>query len=186
MAGPSKDELRAALRARRRGLTDQERIAADLSITTSVVQDDSVVAAKCIHIYLSTKFEVSTTVIIRTLIDRGVMVAVPWMESDGSMGATALLAEDIPKIVEAGLRGIPSAPVWREADLASVDVVVVPLVGADSRGHRLGMGAGHYDRFLAAYPNVTTIGLAFSCQIVDEIPTEPHDIPLTRIITVTC
>ena len=178
-----KDELRVELRAQRRALTTEQRIAADAVITAAVLNDESVITAKCVHVYLSTKFEVSTAEIIRTLMSRGVMIVVPWMLPDGSMGATRLELSDLDGIDQTGPRGVPCAPALREVDTSLVDVVLVPLVGADRAGHRLGMGAGHYDRFLAAHPRATSIGLAFACQLVDQLPTELHDIALTRILT---
>jgi 5-formyltetrahydrofolate cyclo-ligase len=65
------------------------------------------------------------------------------------------------------------------------DVLVVPLVAFTALGHRLGQGGGHYDRWLATHPNVPAIGLAWDCQIVEELAIEPHDRPLTAVVTPT-
>jgi 5-formyltetrahydrofolate cyclo-ligase len=64
------------------------------------------------------------------------------------------------------------------------DVVIVPVLGFDRRGHRLGYGKGHYDRFLRSQPGALTIGLAYAtAEIADMIPAEPHDVPLNVVIT---
>ncbi len=66
------------------------------------------------------------------------------------------------------------------------DVIVAPLVGFDTAGHRLGRGGGWYDRAIAAVRAVkpcTVIGLAYSGQQVDAIPNDPHDICLNAILT---
>ena len=82
--------------------------------------------------------------------------------------------------------GIPAPPLW--ADAASPDLVVAPVLGFDRRGHRLGQGAGHYDRTIenlrAAQP-VFVLGLAYSGQEVAELPAEPHDQRLDAILTET-
>jgi 5-formyltetrahydrofolate cyclo-ligase len=69
------------------------------------------------------------------------------------------------------------------------DVVIVPLVGFDRTGTRLGYGKGHYDRTIAALRarglSPTLIGVAFSRQEVDTIPHEPHDVRLDVIVTET-
>ena len=65
------------------------------------------------------------------------------------------------------------------------DLVVVPLVGFTSEGHRLGQGGGHYDRWLEAHPHVPAVGLAWDVQQAEELPTEPHDRTLAAIITPT-
>lgn len=68
------------------------------------------------------------------------------------------------------------------------DVLLVPLVGADPRCHRLGQGKGHYDRALSSLLEIKpflTIGLAWDIQIVDEVPVDPWDVPLDVIATPT-
>ena len=65
-------------------------------------------------------------------------------------------------------------------------VLVVPLLAFNTAGHRLGYGAGHYDRTLAKLRpagSVTAIGLAFEAQLVDTLPTEDTDQPLDLIVT---
>jgi 5-formyltetrahydrofolate cyclo-ligase len=73
------------------------------------------------------------------------------------------------------------------ADLAPVvepDIIIMPLLGFDARGTRLGYGGGYYDRTLAAMSKTARlVGLAFAGQEVAEIPREGHDIPLDVIVT---
>jgi 5-formyltetrahydrofolate cyclo-ligase len=67
---------------------------------------------------------------------------------------------------------------------ASLTAVVVPGLVYDRRGHRLGRGAGVYDRFLATLPpNVLRIGLAPAALVVPELPTEPHDVAMHFVVT---
>ena len=65
------------------------------------------------------------------------------------------------------------------------DVLIMPLLGFTAQGARIGQGGGHYDRWLAAHPQTLAIGLAWDCQLVEELPLEPHDIPLNAVITPT-
>ena len=62
------------------------------------------------------------------------------------------------------------------------DVVLVPCVGFTREGYRLGYGGGYYDRWLAAHPGVTSIGIAWQLSEC-HFPAEPHDQPLTLILT---
>ena len=67
---------------------------------------------------------------------------------------------------------------------ASLTAVVVPGLAFDRRGHRLGRGAGVYDRFLATLPpSVLRIGLTPAALVVPELPTEPHDVPMHFVVT---
>jgi 5-formyltetrahydrofolate cyclo-ligase len=65
------------------------------------------------------------------------------------------------------------------------DVVVVPCVGFTEGGHRLGYGGGYYDRWLAAHPQVTAIGVAWSFAQIDEsvFAARAHDVALTLVVT---
>jgi 5-formyltetrahydrofolate cyclo-ligase len=92
------------------------------------------------------------------------------------------------RLVEGTLRiREPAAadPQVRPDELAAI---VVPLLGFDDRGYRLGQGGGFYDALIASLPSDETqrprlIGLAFSCQRVDELPREPHDQPVDLVLT---
>ncbi|MBI5801005.1 MAG: 5-formyltetrahydrofolate cyclo-ligase [Verrucomicrobia bacterium] len=68
--------------------------------------------------------------------------------------------------------------------LNRLDLALVPGLGFDARGHRLGRGKGHYDRLLAGFTGMK-IGVAFDFQIVTEVPREPHDVALDAIVTPT-
>lgn len=81
-------------------------------------------------------------------------------------------------------------PLAKESDyISSTDgrwneecTVIVPVVGFDSRCHRLGYGRGYYDRFLGAATAVS-IGLAYECQKLTSVHEEEHDVALTSVVT---
>lgn len=66
---------------------------------------------------------------------------------------------------------------------SEIDLCLVPLLGIDARGHRLGYGGGFYDRFLAACRHdITTIGLSLFEPLDEQIETDQFDIPLKACI----
>jgi 5-formyltetrahydrofolate cyclo-ligase len=84
-----------------------------------------------------------------------------------------------------GTMGIPeplrSCP---EVDPIQIDWALVPGLAFDLRCHRLGRGVGYYDRLLPRLrPGVAKWALGFDCQLVGELPAEPHDIPLDGVAT---
>ena len=84
----------------------------------------------------------------------------------GERGKTVLLPEDDP----------PSDP-------RAVDVVIVPGTAFTPEGDRLGQGGGWYDRFLSQVrPDCLTIGVCFRPQLVSELPVEPHDVRLAKVV----
>jgi 5-formyltetrahydrofolate cyclo-ligase len=74
----------------------------------------------------------------------------------------------------------------RQVTPQELDLVVVPGLGFDRRGNRLGAGCGYYDRLLARLrPDTRRIGLCYESQLLDRIPAENHDIPLDLVVTQT-
>jgi 5,10-methenyltetrahydrofolate synthetase len=75
----------------------------------------------------------------------------------------------------------------RSAEGATVvpDVVLVPCLGYTSAGYRLGYGGGYYDRWLAAHPQSTAVGVAWSVGALDDavLAPEPHDRPMMLVVT---
>ncbi len=74
-----------------------------------------------------------------------------------------------------------------EAEVLEPDLMLVPMAAFDKRGHRIGYGAGYYDRAIARLVSKSRkpqiIGIAFDCQEVGEVPDEAHDVLLDAILT---
>jgi 5,10-methenyltetrahydrofolate synthetase len=69
-------------------------------------------------------------------------------------------------------------------DTVTPDILLIPCNGFDARGYRLGYGAGHYDRTLAAMqPTPCTLGIAIEDGRIDDLGPQPHDIPMDWIVT---
>jgi 5-formyltetrahydrofolate cyclo-ligase len=71
----------------------------------------------------------------------------------------------------------------QEVSIYDIDLIIVPGVGFDDSGHRIGHGKGYYDNLLRDSANTLHIGLAFESQIVKKIPTKAHDLPVQKIVT---
>ncbi|MBO4965419.1 MAG: 5-formyltetrahydrofolate cyclo-ligase [Muribaculaceae bacterium] len=69
-------------------------------------------------------------------------------------------------------------------DPSELELIIVPAVAYDRRGNRLGRGKGFYDRLLAT-TKATKIGVAYDFQLMDELPAEPHDVPMDFVVTQT-
>ena len=141
--------------------------------------------AKVVMFYVSLKDEVSTLSIIDEAIKTGKRVCVPVIfKEDKRLIAGEI--KDRSKDLEKQHFGIyqPRSGHVKEVPLKDIELVVVPGVAFDKNNVRLGRGHGYYDRFLSALSNNTkTIGLAFDFQVVDNLPKDSHDIPVSKIIT---
>jgi 5-formyltetrahydrofolate cyclo-ligase len=97
------------------------------------------------------------------------------------------LVRDFDREVVSARHGIREpAAACEAADLAKIDLVLVPGLAFDPQGHRLGRGGGFYDRFLARTElRATLVGICFEVQIAKEIPVETRDIPVEFLATET-
>lgn len=91
-------------------------------------------------------------------------------------------AETATEVGPLGIRQPPpGAPI---VDVALIDVVLVPGRVFDRAGGRLGRGAGHYDRLLPSLrPSVPRVGVTLDRFVVERVPAEPHDVPVTHLAT---
>ncbi|WP_342676026.1 5-formyltetrahydrofolate cyclo-ligase [Methanofollis sp. UBA420] len=138
--------------------------------------------AGTVMVYVSKTPEVDTAGLIDALLARGTRVVVPIIEKETHSLRLSYL-EDRDVLVESTFH-VPE-PIGHEipASPAALNAVIVPMVGFDRSGNRLGYGAGYYDRFLAECPDIRTIGIAFACQEVGAVPHEPFDRQMDAIIT---
>ena len=83
--------------------------------------------------------------------------------------------------------GFGTAGPGEEAETLDPSIMLVPLAAFDARGHRIGYGAGYYDRAIERLTRngyaPRLVGVAFDCQEVPEVPDEPHDVVIPEILT---
>ena len=130
---------------------------------------------KIAALYSPLKGELDTNLLAKVLAAEDAILALPAVLNDNEMVFKAWDG----KHQTPDFKNIPTGT----GDRIVPDIVFVPLLAFDRAGHRLGYGAGYYDKTLALLPAVRTIGLAFSWQETAKLPSEPHDIPLTEIWT---
>jgi len=135
-------------------------------------------------VYVSKPLEVNTKDLIGHLIVQGKTVVVPIIEKDKKTLRLSFLND--PGVLQESTFHVPE-PVSCElpAQASQVKAAIIPMLAFDKKGNRLGYGAGYYDRFLSSHPHLTRIGIAFSCQEVEEIPTDTTDARMDIIVTDT-
>lgn len=175
-----KSELRRELIARRAALTDRE--ARSAAICARVRGLPAFAAAAAIHCYLAMRSEVATRPLIAAALAAGKAVAVPVLERDGRLWHSWISGLGDADLGP-GVFGTPRPCRPQPCEPADCGLIVVPLLGFDRRGYRLGYGKGYYDKLLAAVPALPAVGVAFAAQELPHIPDEPHDVPLAIIVT---
>jgi len=135
-------------------------------------------------VYVSKPMEVNTRALIGQLLAQGKAVVVPIIEKETKTLRLSYIED--PAVLSRSTFDVPE-PVGHElpAQASDVKAVIIPMLAFDKRGNRLGYGAGYYDRFLTTHPHMTRIGIAFACQELPEIPTDPTDAGMDLIVTDT-
>jgi len=78
----------------------------------------------------------------------------------------------------------PNPNAWRLASISEIDLALIPGIAFDPQGHRLGRGAGYFDRFLGKPEcRALKVGIAWSWQILPKIPSESHDVKMDFVVT---
>ena len=181
----STEDAKAVLRrealARRDALPRELRAAAAETIATRrfpvAIKPGAVVSG-----FMPMKSEINPVPLMRKLADAGATLALPVVAGKGK-----------PLIMRAWSLGEPLASgVWGirepkpEAPEVFPDILIVPLLAFDRRGHRIGYGAGYFDMTIAALrarKPVVAAGIAFAAQEIAEVPTTPRDARLDLVLT---
>lgn len=173
-----KQSLREDIGERRRNIPQKEKTKADRAITDAVLAHPKVVGAHTVCVYISLPDEVDTHRIVDALLKSGKSVIVPKIVGDTLM----LLLIESRSDLRPGAFGILEPVTSFFIHVSEVDVFLVPGVGFDRTGNRLGRGKGYYDKLLAKV-HTSIIGLAYACQVVAQVPVTSYDVPVTDIIT---
>lgn len=138
--------------------------------------------AGTVMVYVSKSPEVETAGLIDALLSAGKRVVVPIIEKERRTLRLSYLT-DRSVLVESTFH-VPE-PIGSEVPASpdDLDLIVVPVVGFDRTGSRIGYGAGYYDRFLSRAPDVPVVGAAFSCQEVPSVPCEAFDRRMDLVVT---
>jgi len=172
--------LRSRARAARAALTPEEHAEAGAAICQHFFDAISLEPEDAVAAYWSIRDEVDCQPILIRLMNNGQTVILPVVAGPG-MPLDLRVWEPGTALYEAGFGTLAPSEL---APRRNPDVVLVPLLGFDATGTRLGYGGGYYDRTLAQLPRrPRLIGLAFSVQELDAIPREPHDVPLDAVVT---
>jgi 5-formyltetrahydrofolate cyclo-ligase len=177
--GAEKAALRTRLKTAREAIPEPERLANSAAIRDRLLGLKSVRAARRVFIFISNGSEVDTHPLVQGFLAEGREVAVP--KIIGKTGMIACRLRDWSGLKAAQL-GILT-PIATEPVAGHFDLVVTPGLGFTTSGHRIGYGAGYYDRWFAAHAVDHRIALAFEAQILQSIPVDENDLPVDAIVT---
>lgn len=176
----NKKELRQFVRMQKQQYSTERLQQLSDGIMAKLMVHPRVKAARTIMMYYSLPDEVNTHEAIDQLVAQGKRVVLPAVTGDTTM---ELRCYEGPHDLQGGFFHIME-PIGKPfTDYESIDLVVVPGMGFDTRGNRLGRGKGYYDRFLARIPYIYKIGICFPFQKMPGIPADENDVVMDEVIS---
>jgi 5-formyltetrahydrofolate cyclo-ligase len=184
VADPNVEAAKAALRLKahsgRAAILNSTRTAAAKSVADHFFRSVPLKPHEIVAGYWRIKDEMDCQPILIRLMDSFQPVCLPVVVGD-DLPLELRLWEQGAALYEAGFGTLAPAEL---APQVEPDVIVMPLLGFDKRGTRLGYGGGYYDRTLEKLSRKPRlVGIAFAAQEIEMIPREAHDVPLDMIVT---
>jgi 5-formyltetrahydrofolate cyclo-ligase len=178
-----KEYLRKDLLKKRNNLSNLEVIKKSSHIKKRLFNMNEYKKSQTIFYYISYDNEVYTHDMIKKSILDNKNIVVP--VSDKINRKLILSKLDKWDDLEIGSYNVlePKKKCIKKTSIDKIDLILVPGVGFDIKGNRIGHGMGYFDKLLKDSNYLDHIGLAFELQIIDFIPTEKHDISVNKIIT---
>jgi 5-formyltetrahydrofolate cyclo-ligase len=181
--------VKVEIRKRMRGLRKAMPAGACAARSARVVERLAALApiarARAVALFwpIEERHEVDLRSLDARLRERGARVAYPWVDPE-TRAMTFRFVSHPDAMREQGFGFREPAPGDAEAAPGELDVVVVPALAVDPRGHRVGYGAGYYDRTLPRFaPPAASIAVAFDFQLVPETPQTEGDVSVAWVVT---
>lgn len=180
-----KASLRSTVLGRRDAVDPETRNTLSRDILREISSLASYRSAGTALAYVGFGSELQTGDFLRGTLDLGKTLLLPRVNRE-TKSLDIYEVKDLERDLESGTWGIrePNPGICSPADIRAVDFVLVPGVAFDSRGGRLGYGAGFYDRLLANRPSQAwLVAGAFEIQMIEHVPMQERDVPVDVIVT---
>ncbi len=172
-----KKDLRIQMLAQRDALDIVFKTRLDIALCAKLEQLIELRGARVVHAYLPMGSEIDIYPLLEKLLSVGITVVTPKSLKGRKLKNLALhsLQE-----LEEGIFGTKH-PAHDEEYTGPIDLFIVPGLAFDKMNYRLGYGAGYYDNFLSTQPGYKA-GICYPFQLLEELPTEAHDVPMDKVI----
>lgn len=174
----NKQELRKAIRARKRAMTPEEIELRSQALCRKFLESSAYRDCKTLYGYLPYNQEVRTVPILEQALADGKQVAVPKVYGEDMK---FIYIKDMTGIAP-GYAGIPEPIADGPVAEDETALVLMPGLAFDPQGRRIGYGGGFYDKFLSREPAHPTVALCYAFQMVEQLETAPFDIPVDTVI----
>ena len=177
-----KRELRKQALARRDALETAWRVDASLAMAETLLANIEFEPGSVVSGFWPMRSEVDVRPLMFELAAKGARLCLPALLDKTTMIFRELVREE--PLIDMGFGTFGPG---ENAEVLDPSLMLVPLAAFDGRGHRIGYGAGYYDRAIERLRvkgmKPRLIGIAFDCQKVERVPDEPHDVVISELLT---
>ena len=174
-----RDRKRSELLACRKAIAKNDRIQWSIKITSALEYGFPILYRSSIGFYWPCHGEYDPHPAMISLQKRGAIIALPEIEGRKNPLCFRRWWEEAPMKI-----GAYNIPVPDNTELVTLNVIIVPMLGFDTQGYRLGYGGGYYDRTISSInPHPLVIGIAFESLRLDSIYPNSHDVAMDFIVT---
>lgn len=184
----NKRELRHSLLDKRDNADIGFRAEADSRILDRLLSMIHIRNIKNVLTYVSFRSEADTRKLIASCFDAGINIYAPRVVGEDMVFCHVRSFNDLQSGYKGILEPAKECPPWKESSfdadgLEKDTVLIVPGAVFDRNNRRIGYGGGYYDRFIAAHPGLFSVGICYSFQIVDDIPSDAWDRSVDMIVS---
>lgn len=177
----TKQELRRQVRALKKAHAAEQLSAASQQLCRKVLGMACWQAADTLLLYHPLPDEVDVRPLIAAGYQQGKRVLLPVCVGD-SLELRIYQGEASLSVGSFGILE-PTGPLFSAQDCCQIQLALIPGMAFDAEGHRLGRGKGYYDRLLPGLTEAHLIGICYDFQLLDAVPSEPHDCLVHEVVT---
>jgi len=181
-----KTQLRKKFRKKRAAVEKEQRRDWDALINRNLETYAGKLLPRVVAAFKAFDGEPDLSPALLSLARKGVTLALPVVMDTPGKAVISMREWRPDKLLQPNRYGISEPAGTAEIRVPDIDLILVPLVGWDRSGTRLGMGASFYDRLFQPFvesERPVRLGVAYALQQVERIPSEPWDVPLHAILT---
>jgi len=174
-----KKSLRKQMLLKRGALNQKDKESYDKWVCKELIKEVSIAKNKVVHAYLPMANEIDITLFLSYLLNNNITVVTPKTLPKRKLQNLILNSLDD---IEEGVFGT-THPANSVEYNGKFDLIVIPGLAFDDENYRLGYGGGYYDNFIINHSEANKVGIFYPFQQINNVPIEPHDVCLDKIVT---
>ncbi len=175
----TKNSIRKSLLLKRRQIPEEKRIQASEKICEYLIHNPMIQKTAILYLYIAKEPELSLMPLLHWSLEQGKCIGVPKVHGETMDFYQLTTLEQLSQGAFGILEPNDDCPLLQ----AKESICLVPGVGFDKSGNRMGYGKGYYDKYFSQYPDLIRLGVSYEEQVVEQIPADAYDKKMHMVMT---